>query len=93
MQILYSLSLVSIVASQLFFVLFVRAELDGSIRHDPHHGSRVSPPQAEQPILHVSAVDESEGLLVVANVFGQEQRQILFTFSHIYTLNTVVLKS
>lgn len=60
---LYLLALVAVVASQLFFVLLVRAELDGSVGHDPHHGGRVPPPQAEQPILHVSAVDEPEGLL------------------------------
>lgn len=41
----------------------MRAELDGSVGHDPHHGSRVAPPQTEQPILHVCTVDESEGLL------------------------------
>lgn len=60
---LYLLALVAVVASQLFFVLLVWAELDGSIGHDPHHGGRVPPPQAEQPILHVSAVDEPKGLL------------------------------
>lgn len=63
-QTLYLLSLVAEVASQLFFVLFMWAELDGSVGHDPHHGGRVAPPEAEQPILHVRAVDESEGLLV-----------------------------
>lgn len=72
-QILYSLSLVAIVAPQSFFVLFMRAELDGSVGHDPHHGGRVPPPQAEQPILHVSAVDEPKGLLGVVHMSGQEQ--------------------
>lgn len=41
----------------------MRAELDGSVGHDPYHGSRVAPPQTEQPILHVRTVDEPEGLL------------------------------
>lgn len=42
----------------------MRAELDGGVGHDPRHGGRVPPPQAEQPVLHVGAVDEPEGLLV-----------------------------
>lgn len=58
-----SLSLVSIVASELCFVKLVGTELDGGIGHDPDHGGRVAPPQAEQAFLHVSAVEEPEGLL------------------------------
>lgn len=59
----HSLSLVAIVASQHFFVLFVGEELDCSIGHDPDHGGRVPPPQADQSIFHVSTVDLPEGLL------------------------------
>lgn len=58
-----SLSLVSIVTSELCFVKFVGTELDGGIGHDPDHGGRVAPPQAEQAFLYVSAVEEPEGLL------------------------------
>lgn len=39
------------------------AELDGGVGHDPEHGGRVAPPQAEQAVLHVRAADEPEGLL------------------------------
>lgn len=65
---LYSLSLETEVAPQQNLVLFVGAELDGGIGHDPHHGGRVPPPQTEQPILHVCTVDEPEGLLDRAKV-------------------------
>lgn len=58
-----SLPLVSIVASKLCFVKFVGAELDGGVGHDPDHGGRVPPPQAEQAFLHVRAAEEPEGLL------------------------------
>lgn len=58
-----SLSLVSIVASELRLVKFVGTELDGGVGHDPDHGGRVPPPQAEQTFLGVRAVEEPEGLL------------------------------
>lgn len=32
-------------------------ELNGGVRDDPHHGGRVAPPQAEEAILQVGAVD------------------------------------
>lgn len=49
--------------SQLSLIEFMGAELDGGVGHDPEHGGRVAPPQAEQAVLHVSAADEPEGLL------------------------------
>lgn len=49
--------------SQLCLIEFVGAELDGGVGHDPEHGGRVAPPQAEQAVLHVRAADEPEGLL------------------------------
>lgn len=60
---LYSLALEAIVAPQEFLVLLVWTKLDGSVGHDPHHGGRVPPPQTEESILHVRAVDHPEGLL------------------------------
>lgn len=50
-------------SSQLCLIEFVGAELDGGVGHDPEHGGRVAPPQAEQAVLHVGAADEPEGLL------------------------------
>lgn len=38
-------------------------ELDGSVGHDPEHGGRVAPPQAEQAVLLIGASDEPEDLL------------------------------
>lgn len=44
-------------------VLFVGVELNGGVRDDPHHGGGVSPPQTEEAILLVGAVDQHVGLL------------------------------
>lgn len=38
-------------------------ELNGGVRDDPHHGGGVAPPQAEEAILQVGAVDQLVGLL------------------------------
>lgn len=57
------LPLKAIVASQQPLVLLVCTELDGSIWDDSHHGGRVPPPQTEEAILQVGAVDQPVGLL------------------------------
>lgn len=60
---LHSLFLKTRVGSQQALVLFVGTELNGGVRDDPHHGGRVSPPQTEEAILQVGAVDQLVGLL------------------------------
>lgn len=59
----HSLFLKTIVGSQQALVLFVGTELNGGVRDDPHHGGRVSPPQTEEAILQVGAVDQLVSLL------------------------------
>lgn len=59
----HSLFLKAIVASQQALVLLVGTELNGGVRDDPHHGGRVPPPQSEEAILQVGAVDQLVGLL------------------------------
>lgn len=59
----YVLSLKAIVASQQALVLLVCAKLDGSVRDDSHHGGRVSPPQTEEALHQVGAVDQPVSFL------------------------------
>lgn len=51
------LALKTIVSSQQLLVLLMCTELDGSIWDDSHHGGRVAPPQTEEAILQVRAID------------------------------------
>ena len=60
---LCSLSVEAIVATQDSLVLFVCAELDGSVGHHAHHGGRVPTPQAEEALVEVGEVEQPEGLL------------------------------
>lgn len=53
----------AVVASQQHLVLLVGKELDGSEWDDSDHGGGVPPPQTEEAVLQVSAVDEPVGLL------------------------------
>lgn len=59
----YVLSLKAIVASQQALVLLVCTKLDGSVRDDSHHGGRVSPPQTEEALHQVGAVDQPVSFL------------------------------
>lgn len=53
----------AIVAAQDSLVLFMCAELDGSVGHHAHHGGRVPTPQAEEALVEVGEVEQPEGLL------------------------------
>lgn len=59
----HSLVLKAVAGSQQLLVLLVGTELNGGVRDDPHHGGGVAPPQAEEAILQVGAVDQLVGLL------------------------------
>lgn len=58
-----SLPLKAVISSQQPLVLLVCTELDGGIRDDSHHGGRVPPPQTEETILQVGAVDQPVSFL------------------------------
>lgn len=59
----HSLPAEAIVAAQDALVLFMGAELDGSVGHHAHHSGRVPAPQAEEALVEVGEVEEPEGLL------------------------------
>lgn len=70
-----SLSAETVVAAQDALVLLVRAELNGGVRDDAHHGGRVPAPQAQEALALVGEVEEPEGLLGVGRGEGHAPRR------------------
>lgn len=52
------LPLEAVISPQQPFILLMCTELDSSVRDDSHHRSGVPPPQTEEAILQVGAVDQ-----------------------------------
>ncbi len=53
----HSRALEAVILSQNPLVLFMSAELDGSVWNNTHHRGRVPPPQTEEAILQIRAVN------------------------------------